>query len=413
MAPEQTTRNTPKRIEQSNWRNGRTRIEIWNWETCLGGTQQCVAYTQSHRLQKVWTPVAFKYREVTPCPLPISDVKPVPYRPFRWGEYHVTMGIRTMPWSEWIELDETFLYHQRFRTFRVSQRGKKILCVLPAREDESVKVVGGAEAVKELLYDLTEYLPQRYPSSFRVSRLPSSPPAPTIEGMPLSWHGKMPTRTIEAIQTEGNTILEGLWKSVLLIVSDKDGKYYLQAGLTCVPGLCLTLSCLTSLEQCFFTPVRIFPFARQIGMPCQRDEHRILKFSTVYFLVNEKLQLGMDHFFQRLPVANPVMRNNYSIQVIPLRLSWSKSINGPEDDFSHREHGARHVPYVSPSTLRLRSERQTLRRLPCTGAIVFGIRTYQFKVEEFAKERGVAARLASAIKSWPEDVAFYKGRERY
>ena len=44
---------------------------------------------------------------------------------------------------------------------------------------------------------------------------------------------------------------------------------------------------------------------------------------------------------------------------------------------------------------------------------MFGIRTYQFKVEEFAKERGVAARLASAIKSWPEDVAFYKGRERY
>ena len=56
------------------------------------------------------------------------------------------MGIRTMPWSEWIELDETFLYHQRIRTFRVSQCGKTVLHVLPAREDESVNVVGGAEA---------------------------------------------------------------------------------------------------------------------------------------------------------------------------------------------------------------------------------------------------------------------------
>ena len=163
-----------------------------------------------------------------------------------------------------------------------------------------------------------------------------------------------------------------------------------------------------------------------------RSRRFFLKFSTVYSLVKEKLELGMNRFFKRLSVDKPVIRNNYSIQAVPPRapqaglgteetlsaidpeeLSWSESINGPEDDFAHRGHDARHVPYVSPSTLRLRSERQTLRRLPRTGAIVFGIRTYQLKVEELAKERGVAARLASAVRSWPEDVAFYKGRKRY
>jgi hypothetical protein len=56
------------------------------------------------------------------------------------------MGIRTMPWSEWMELDESFSFHQRIRTFRVNHCGKTVLCVLPAREDESVKVAGGAEA---------------------------------------------------------------------------------------------------------------------------------------------------------------------------------------------------------------------------------------------------------------------------
>lgn len=150
-------------------------------------------------------------------------------------------------------------------------------------------------------------------------------------------------------------------------------------------------------------------------------------------IVKEKLQLGMNRFFQRLPLDKPVIRNNYSIQVVPPRVpetvlgteeklsnidpeefSWSESLNGPEDDYAHgRGHGTREVPFLSPSTLRLRSERQTLRRLPRTGAIVFGIRTYQFKVEELAQERGVAARLASAVRSWPEDVAFYKGRRRY
>lgn len=36
---------------------------------------------------KVWTPLAFEYPEVIPCPHPIRDVKPVPYRPLRWDEY--------------------------------------------------------------------------------------------------------------------------------------------------------------------------------------------------------------------------------------------------------------------------------------------------------------------------------------
>ena len=60
--------------------------------------------------------------------------------------FSVTMGIRTMPWTEWMELDESFLLHQRIRSFRVNHYGKTVLRVLPAREDESVKVAGGGGA---------------------------------------------------------------------------------------------------------------------------------------------------------------------------------------------------------------------------------------------------------------------------
>jgi hypothetical protein len=28
--------------------------------------------------------------------------KPNPYRPFRHGPYHITMGLRNMNWDEWI-----------------------------------------------------------------------------------------------------------------------------------------------------------------------------------------------------------------------------------------------------------------------------------------------------------------------
>lgn len=141
--------------------------------------------------------------------------------------------------------------------------------------------------------------------------------------------------------------------------------------------------------------------------------------------------MSMERFFRRMPLDKPVIRNNYFIQVVkpgenpsgdsetmldvdPEELGWSESTNGPEDEFVHGHgHSAEPAAYLEPATLRVRSERQTLRRLPRTGAIIFGIRTYLFKVEELARERGVVGRLASAIRSWPDDVAIYKGRKMY
>ncbi|KAF8555940.1 hypothetical protein OG21DRAFT_1476316 [Imleria badia] len=304
---------------------------------------------------------------------------------------------------------ESFSFHQRIRTYRVNHCGKTVLRVLPAREFESVKVVSGAEA--ELLYELAEYLLRRYPSSFRISRLPESAPAPTIGGIPLSWRGKMPVKTIEVVETgeeydlgvlesmddvkmgeEAFKIVNRLVQDdIAIMIEGTDGKYYFQAGLICMPGF--------------------WRMRDKIGMPL--DEMHL---SGEVPQFKEKLQLSMNRFFQRLPLDKPVIRNNYSIQIIPPKvieaglgteetlsdidpeeLSWSESLNGPEDDFSDGRRGTR----------------ETLRRLSRTGAIVFGIRTNQFKVEELARERGVAARLASAVRSWPEDVAFYKGRRRY
>lgn len=55
--------------------------------------------------------------------------------------------------------------------------------------------------MKELLYELAEYLSRRYPLSFRISRFPVSTSIPTIGGIPLSWHDKMPVKTIEVVET--------------------------------------------------------------------------------------------------------------------------------------------------------------------------------------------------------------------
>lgn len=147
----------------------------------------------------------------------------------------------------------------------------------------------------------------------------------------------------------------------------------------------------------------------------------------------------MSRFFRRLPVDKPVVRNNYSFQVVspldkadpldPDELAWCQTMKGDEDvddsepgflradeeaseggsgNFSriHSDLASMSEP-VDPSLIRLRVERQTLRRLPKTGAIIFTIRVYLTPLEQLVGEPDVPGRLASAIRSWPEDVARY------
>jgi alpha-1,2-mannosyltransferase len=54
-----------------------------------------------------------------------------------------------------------------------------------------------------------------------------------------------------------------------------------------------------------------------------------------------------------------------------------------------------------------------LHRLPRSGGVVFTIRTYFEPIMEICKEPYVPGRLASAVRSWGDDVSEYKGRDRY
>jgi hypothetical protein len=54
-----------------------------------------------------------------------------------------------------------------------------------------------------------------------------------------------------------------------------------------------------------------------------------------------------------------------------------------------------------------------LSRLPKSGGVVFTIRTYFHPITEICKEPYVPGRLASAVRSWGDDVSKYKGKDRY
>ncbi|XP_006460149.1 hypothetical protein AGABI2DRAFT_191916 [Agaricus bisporus var. bisporus H97] len=317
------------------------------------------------------------------------------------------MGIRNMIWSDWIELDDQYRNYQEIRARRIETQGHGVLRVL----DDTPTCKGGRLAVIELVHELAEYLSRRYPTTFRVSRHPESnteynwgweglPPIKTITVVPLEETHELPLSL-----HEGDGVAEKAMIICALLIQDDlavmvegtDGRYYFQAGAICVPGF--------------------WRMRDKIGMPL--DEIHISGDVPLY---RSKLHASMERFFRRMPVEKPVARNNYFLQTIrPLEerkgredaeeLAWSESTNGLEREF---QSGGRFSHKLKPTTetLRLRSERQTLRRLPISGAIVFTIRTYMTPIEELGRERGVPGRLASSMRSWPTEVGEYKGKER-
>ena len=169
-----------------------------------------------------------------------------------------------------------------------------------------------------------------------------------------------------------------------LMFEKPDGQYYLLAGAILLAGF-------WRLEDKF-------------GLPLS-DIHT--SGSVPQFKSN--LEKGMTNFFRRIRPSDPVLRHNYFIQVDDA-LAWSHSI-GSEDSSHVSWNTAEKNKAVENHYFR--SERQSLRRLPRSGAVVFTIRTYFEPVTEIVREPYVPGRLASAVRSWGEDVARYKGRERY
>jgi alpha-1,2-mannosyltransferase len=169
-----------------------------------------------------------------------------------------------------------------------------------------------------------------------------------------------------------------------LMFEKPDGQYYLLAGAVLLAGF-------WRLED-------------KLGMPLSE-----IHTSGDVPQFKEKLEKGMLNFFRRIKPDDPVLRNNYFFQVDD-ELAWSSSI-GPEDGQQVSWNTAQKNRAIEHHYFR--SERQSLRRLPKSGAVVFTIRTYFEPVTEIAKEPYVPGRLASAIRSWGDDVSRYKGKEKY
>lgn len=96
----------------------------------------------SNRPLGVWMPINFERPAATQYPnWNIHQTEPRPYRPFKYGSYHITMGLRTMEWNEWIELDNQYLKFHAIKAKRIEERGNKCCKTAPEAYDGAIELL--------------------------------------------------------------------------------------------------------------------------------------------------------------------------------------------------------------------------------------------------------------------------------
>lgn len=172
-------------------------------------------------------------------------------------------------------------------------------------------------------------------------------------------HHSAPLQSPEPLWTASLWVPEDL----LLMQADAKGAYRLTAASLCSPSH-------WQLEE-------------KLG-------HTLPSIHSVIPGFARQLDERIARFFRHLRVENPVERYNWSLQRGVGRCQRQGS------------------PEVGQA-LHYRVERQTLRRLPETGAVVFGIRVHLYPLAQLAEHAGALEALLAAIDACPPALASYKG----
>jgi hypothetical protein len=323
----------------------------------------------------------------------VDKEPPAKLRPFK-PKFHMTMGtdaphpssssptksspaLENTTLSDLIPMDSTYRERLKLRTKLLEEERHEILACNPI----------AIPAVLELYEWLTRtYLPQRFPTLFALSDCKTNL-LNKVTGTLLPLNLPLITEGAEtALQILGSNIDD---EFLFLLKSEKpedEGKYRMEAFLNCFPSGFNTRSKLNMLLADIHDPVPSY---------------------------KTKLEKSMDRFFASLPIGKysshfysfqPVSASRSTGKIVK-RANWSISTNGElfclagnhmtEDELATKEEEEEKEDIDLRKTV-LRCERQTLHRLPQTGALVFAFKTYMYPIQEL-RDEGSGEVLAGAI----------------
>ncbi|KAJ5099896.1 hypothetical protein N7532_006897 [Penicillium argentinense] len=296
-------------------------------------------------------------------PSNVKRLAPYPAQPIKGRErYRVMMDIRKLDSQNWLTLDKNYMEEHRVRDHLLREKREQVLRCLP----ESL------EACREALEEVSDFLCQRFPNMFqKVSHNDQKFIQNCMTGERFDIGGSPAgERNTDALEAAVRLTMEDL--SILML--NNEGEYYLAASAS------------------------LFPTGWTVQ---ERIGWTISQLHAPVPLWHQQVSNSVSKFLSRLTSNSPMERSNYFVEV-----------KRPDEDLFEILYrpGAlceKELSNPSPEQIIIRRERQTFRRLPRTGALVFGVKTYLTTLDQLPMQE--LENLVKEMKSWPEHVAEYKG----
>ena len=270
------------------------------------------------------------------------------------GPHRMQIGLREQPLEAWIpdqwDFDEQLAEHGR---------------LLDTRDDVLAARAGSEAASAELLEILVEHLPRAFPGRYQRA-------GERIRVVPLDRELPAAPSAGAALEVAARLVPDDL----CVMEADPQGTYRLTAAAVCFP-----------------TRWRLAP---KMGESLVAIHGPVPGYA-------ERLGTGVDRVFASLAPGRVLARSNWSLVDSPALYQPVRAMDDRGVPFEPEHLGER---------LWVRSERQSVRRLPRTGAVVFTIRIRQVTLAEACRYEGVAARLGVQLATIPEPLAAYKGIPR-
>jgi dimethylamine monooxygenase subunit A len=284
------------------------------------------------------------------------------YLPFLDGQWRLAMNLKPLQLADWIEIDAEFERELELKSQLLEQRHADVFVSLPS------SLPAQREVLDLLVNHLCEYFPERYRQhNDQLQNLSSE----------QVWEIVQPNH-----RSPMQSGPEPLELASRLVQEDLCLMEQVEAGSINAPYM------LTAASVCFPSRWELQP---KLGKPLTQIHQPVPAY-------DQKLANPVDQFFARLKSNHPVYRLNWSIVDSPDLFLESRFDTQPNPAITAANAG---------ETLWLRVERQTLRRLPQTKAILFTIRTYINPLATCC-DPATATQLNHAIQQIPTAMQAYK-----
>ncbi|WP_224410629.1 heme-dependent oxidative N-demethylase family protein [Oscillatoria salina] len=272
------------------------------------------------------------------------------YLPLKSGKWELSMGLKPLAIAEWIDIDEHFTYELSLKEKLSSHHRRDVFVSLPGSE------VSQQETLALLLEHLSTYFPQHY--QLQENQIKD---LTTGRVWCINEFRKAP------LELAGRLVQEDF-----LILEFSDKGYILTAASVCFP-------------------LR-WNLRSKLGLPLAAIHQPVPGYQ-------EKLQRPVDSFFEHIKPNRLFWRSNWSI------------VETPELFLPPEKEKIREVKITKDNAgenLWLRVERQSLRRLEKSGAVLFTIHSYVYPMYLIKKFPEIASSLAKTLQKIPSQMQIYK-----